>query len=100
MSRSYKKTPRSGDTKKKFFKNYANRVLRRDKSEDAVLNHKSYRKRYCSYDICDYETVGETFEQHWRRELKYWHNYGKYRGEPFPDRSESLKEYNKWYKRK
>ena len=65
MSRSYKKTPRSGDTKDKFFKRYANRRLRRRKL-DIDLQHKSYKKDFCSYDICDYETVGTSFEEFWR----------------------------------
>ena len=42
MSRSYKKTPRSGDQKDKFFKTYANRKLRRDKFHN--LQHNSYKK--------------------------------------------------------
>ena len=99
MSRSYKKTPRSGDTKDKFFKQYANRRLRRKKL-DIDLQHKSYRKDFCSYDICDYETVGTSFEEFWRDRVKWWHSWRRYRGEPYPTREEAKKDYVRWYKRK
>lgn len=99
MSRSYKKTPRSGDTKDKFFKRYANRRLRRKKL-DIDLQHKSYKKDFCSYDICDYETVGTSFEEFWRDRVKWWYMRGQYRNESFPTREETWKEYNHWYKRK
>lgn len=99
MSRSYKKTPRSGDTKDKFFKRYANRRLRRRKL-DIDLQHKSYKKDFCSYDICDYETVGTSFEEFWRDRVKWWHKWRQYRNEPFPTREEAWKDYNRWYKRK
>lgn len=95
MSRSYKKTPRSGDTKDKFFKRYANRRLRRRKL-DIDLQHKSYKKDFCSYDICDYETVGTSFEEFWRDRVKKWHS-GRIH---FPTREEAWKDYNRWYKRK
>ena len=61
MSRSYKKTPRSGDQKDKFFKTYANRKLRRDKFHN--LQHNSYKKNFCSYDICDYEWTHYSFKR-------------------------------------
>ena len=99
MSRSYKKTPRSGDTKDKFFKRYANRRLRRRKL-DIDLQHKSYKKDFCSYDICDYETVGTSFENFWRDRVKWWHSWRRYHNEPFPIREEAWKDYNRWYKRK
>ena len=92
MSRSYKKTPRSGDTKDKFFKNYANRKLRRNKFHN--LQHKSYKKNFCSYDICDYETICKTFEEWWQLRLKSWY-CGGYQYRPFPSREE---EYRNWYK--
>lgn len=68
MSRSYKKTPRCGDTKDKFFKKYANRKVRRNNTNH--YNHKSYKKLSCSWDICDYETVGRTFEEYWKKLYK------------------------------
>ena len=88
MSRSYKKTPRCGDTKNKFFKRYANHRLRRKKLE-IDLQHKSYKKDFYTYYICDFETVGTSFNIFWRS-----------RKNSFPTREEALKTYNKWYKRK
>ena len=99
MSRSYKKTPRSGDTKDKFFKRYANRRLRRRKL-DIDLQHKSYKKDFCSYDICDYESVGTSFENFWRDRVKWWHSIRRHYDEPYPNREDALKDYNRWYKRK
>ena len=51
MSRSYKKTPRSGDRKDKYFKRYANRRLRRMSLEHLDLKGKSYKKIFCSWNI-------------------------------------------------
>ena len=98
MSRSYKKTPRCGDTKNKFIKKYANRVLRRQKLT-SDLQHNSYKKNYCSYDICDYDEVGTSFETFWSRRVNSWHNWF-HRYEPFPNREEAYKEWMRWYKRK
>ena len=97
MSRSRKKTPRSGDRKNKYMKRLANRRLRHS---DEIFNHKSYRKYSCSYDICDYETIGLTFEEYWRLELRFWHKYGKFLGRDYPNKEEARKYYEKWYLRK
>lgn len=99
MSRSYKKTPRCGDTKDKFFKRYANRRLRRKKL-DIDLQHKSYKKDFRSYYICHYETVGPSFEEFWCNRVKWWHSWRKYYNDPFPTKEEAWKDYNHWYKRK
>lgn len=99
MSRSYKKTPRSGEQKDKYFKRYANRRLRRKKL-DINLKNKTYRKDFCYYDICDYETVGMTFERFYQKRLKFWHMYHRFYGEPYPTREEAKKDYNRWFKRK
>lgn len=97
MSRSYKKTPRSGDRKDKFFKKYANRVVRRDKYNN--LQYNAYRKKFCRWDICDYEDVGTTFEQFWRRCIRSWYLWGHY-NEPYPTREQAYEDYCRWYKRK
>ena len=68
MSRSYKKTPYCGP-KSKAMKKYANRVLRRD--NDTYQNG-SYKKRFCSYDICDYKFF-ETFEEYFESRVRQWH---------------------------
>lgn len=99
MSRSYKKTPRSGDTKDKFFKKYANRKIRRKKLS-TNLQHKTYKKDFCHYYICDYELVGTSFEEFYRNRIKIWHQFRKYYNEPYPTREESLKDYYRWFKRK
>lgn len=51
MSRSYKKHPCCKD-KNKGMKQIANRRVRRGKYN--IPSGKSYKKYFCSYDICDY----------------------------------------------
>ena len=97
MSRSYKKTPRCGDTKDKFFKKYANRKVRRNNANH--YNHNSYKKLSCSWDICDYETVGRTFEEYWKQTLDYWYQFG-YKHEHYPSYEEEYRQWFKWYKAK
>ena len=63
MSRSYKKVPYSGDKKDKFMKNYANRILRRNKY--LVLNNKSYKKNFEKWNICDYYFI-ENFKSYFK----------------------------------
>ena len=100
MSRSYKKTPRSGDQKDREMKRAANRKFRRNKNFDETLNHKQYRKYFCSYDICDYETIGETFEEYWHSLVRQWHMWRRDYGFPYPDREQAKKDYDKWFIRK
>lgn len=99
MSRSYKHTPRSGQQKNKFCKRYANRRLRRLPIDEPPLNNRSYRKHYCYYDICDYETVGTSFEQYWVDLVKSWHEW-LWQYEPYPDREKAYQEYRRWFIRK
>ena len=98
MSRSFKHTPRSGDTKDKFFKRYANRKVRR-LPIDEHLKGNTYKKVFCQYDICDYETVGISFEQYWESLVKRWYNW-EWRYSEFPDREEAYQEYCRWFIRK
>ena len=100
MSRSYKHTPRSGDTKDRDMKRAANRKFRHNRNYDEMLDHKQYRKHFCSYDICDYETVGETFDQFWHHLVGEWHRWQKDFGIPFPDKEKAKKDYDKWFIRK
>ena len=100
MSRSYKKTPRAGDKKNKFFKKYSNHRIRHRSVEDHDLNYGAYKKASCSWNICDFETVGITFEQYWRSVLRSWHRFGKGVGMPYPNRDEEYREYRRWYIRK
>ena len=100
MSRSYKRTPRSGQQKDKFFKNYANRRLRRLPTDEHPYNNCTYKKVSCSWNICDYEDVGTSFEQYWERLVKSWHQWRTYNNIPLPSREQAYEEYCRWYKRK
>ena len=53
MSRSYKKHPvcKEPNRQKRYWKQAANRRIRRRQD---VLNHRSYRKAFCSWMINDY----------------------------------------------
>ena len=99
MSRSYKRTPRSGDTKDKFFKRYANRKVRRLPIDEHPKGN-TYKKIFCQYDICDYETVGTSFEQYWESLVKSWHRWKSECGLPYPNRDEAYQEYCRWFLRK
>ncbi len=100
MSRSYKHTPRAGDTKDKFYKKYANRRVRRLPLDELPLRNKSYKKVTCSWNICDYETIATSFEQYWDSLVKSWYRWKCYYGYPFPDRDEAYQEYCRWFLRK
>ena len=99
MSRSYKHTPRSGDQKDRFFKKYANRKVRRLPIDEHPLKGNIYKRVFCHYEICDFETVGISFEQYWERLVKRWHEW-EWRYCPFPDREEAYQEYCRWFIRK
>ena len=96
MSRSYKHTPRCGDTKSKYGKRLANHAVRRKGVPDAFPQYAGYKKLFESWNICDYERVGESFGRYcasaeqWRR----------LRGQPLPNRDEIREEYERWFIRK
>ena len=100
MSRSYKKTPKSGDENDKVYKKYANRKVRRLPLEEPTLKRKAYRKVSCSWDICDYKEVGTTFEEYWNGLLKSWLTWGRNYGIPYPNREQAYKDYLRWFIRK
>ena len=100
MSRSYKHTPRAGDRKDRYYKKYANRRVRRLTPDELPKSGKGYKKVFCHYDICDYETVGITFEEYWEGLVESWHRWRKYYGRPYPDRDEAYKDYCRWFLRK
>ena len=80
MSRSYKKHPciKESSPHTKYGKKFANRKVR--KSEE-TLQHKDYKKQYCSWEISDYrfymtrkEVISEFFasrakEYHWMKQF-------------------------------
>lgn len=99
MSRSYKHTPYCGDKKNRFMKRYANHIVRRNKLKEVYPNYAGYKRAMDSWDICDYKTVGETFEQFYAREIRWWHSW-RYTHKAYPDRKECRKQYEKWFLRK
>ena len=95
MSRSYKRTPRSGDSKDKFFKKAYNKRLRKLPFE-CDLNWCAYKKHNQWYEICDYETVGISFEDYWRHLKRRFQNCPEALG----TKEEAYKEYLQWFIRK
>jgi hypothetical protein len=99
MSRSYKHTPYCGDTKDRAMKRAANRKVRRalKRDLDMDLSYKSYKKYFCSYDICDYYFLYPYgFEQFYQDEIKHWYNW-MHRYEEFPDKEKIQQYFRKWY---
>ena len=96
ISRSYKRTPRCGDKKDKYLKNYANRRLRQYPINKPPLNNCTYKKYNCQWDICDYDSVGISFERYWRRLKCRFHD----RPDLLGTKEEAYKEYIKWFIRK
>ena len=101
MSRSYKKHAYCGDKKDKELKRLANHRVRQylKRNSEVSLKPSQFKHLFESWEICDYETVGETFEQHWKFVVSSWHRW-RYRYEPFPDREEEYRKWYKWYKAK
>ena len=95
MSRSYKKTPRCGQQKDKFFKRYENHRLRSLPLEH-TLNYGAYKKHGEGWNICDYETVGISFERYWYCLKKRFHR----RPDLMGTKEEAYRDYLKWYIRK
>jgi hypothetical protein len=71
------------------------RALKRDLDMD--LSYKSYKKYFCSWDICDYYTLYPYgFEQFYHQKVDNWHHWWYWLDE-FPDRDKSYQEFRKWY---
>lgn len=96
MSRSYKKTPRAGDTKDKFYKRYANKLIRKNKYE--LYQHKNFKRVFCSWNICDYQSI-MSFEEFYEDMIEQWFRW-RYNYEPFPDKKEAYQRWRRWYKMK
>ena len=96
MSRSYKHTPRSGKQKDKYFKRYSNRKVRRLPIDEHPSKGKTYKKVLHDYSICDYETVGISFEEYWRHLKRRFGNCPNLLG----TKEEAYREYIKWFIRK
>ena len=81
MSRSYKKHPylKESSQHTKYGKKFANRTVR---NSDDTLQHRDYKKQYCSWEISDYkfymtkqEVIDGFFasrneEYHWMKKFK------------------------------
>lgn len=98
MSRSFKKTPRAGDMKSKFYKAYSNRRLRRRKvnEEETELTNNSYKKYNNSWNICDYEITHLTFEEYWEEIVQNC----LMNNSELPSKEKAHKVYYKVYRRK
>lgn len=83
MSKSYKKHP-FYKYKNKGMKQIANRKIRRNNND--IPSGKSYKKYFCSYDICDYVSY-QSFSEFIKSYKKYHRDI------------KSIKElYRKWYR--
>lgn len=96
MSRSYKKHPRCGFRKDKFYKRYANVKVRKNARD--ILSHNYYKKLLSSYFICDYESF-LPFEDYWKIIIENYNNYW-FKKKSCPDKKEIYLEWYKEYKRK
>lgn len=99
MSRSYKHTPYCGDSKSRFMKRYANKVVRRQKLMHN-FQYSAYKKAFCSWNICDYYTIEtRNFEIYYKSRLNQV-NKSWFKEIGIPSKEEYWQEYQKWYIRK
>ena len=72
MSRSYREPwyidGYKGSPRRQFFKNYANRRVRRKSPYEEIANGGSYKRYTDPYDICDFK---------WRWDPEPWVYWGK-----------------------
>lgn len=96
MSRSYKKTPYSGDHKGKWKKRRANEKVRNwfKRNLDANISRGDFRKIQNPWDICDFYSI-TTFKEYWQWELNWYEQHKNLYNLPKPDKKKS---YRKWYK--
>ena len=95
MSRSYKKTPYSGDRKNKEGKRHANREFRSKIDRlgiDEEIPPSLHRKLSETWNICDYSEICSLPE--WLKNRKRSRDW---RGEEFDEDDETLK-WKKWFK--
>lgn len=69
MSRSYKRHPITKDKNSKFGKRLAVKAVRKD---DGISNGKSYKKKFCSWNICDYRIYEGSLEKSLCKWKKHW----------------------------
>lgn len=99
MSRSYKHTPYWGDKKSKDMKRFANhRVRQLLKNPENSLSYNSYKKCFCSWNICEYYTIyPKGFYSYYFNELDSWHSGGRM---VYPEIKQAKKEFKLHYLRK
>lgn len=87
MSRSYKKPWMTDNgSRRLFFKNYANRVIRRKSIDFEIADGNAYRKHFDQYSICDYKFSYNPFP-------RVYYNYRT--GEPEWVEPEPIYKYNR-----
>lgn len=93
MSKSYKKTPWSGDKKGKWKKRRASKVVRRylKRHPEYLCQRMQYKKIYCSRYICDYGFL-YPWEEHWTYVQE--ENSHVHANEPKRSKED---EYRQWY---
>ena len=70
MSRSWKNVYGDSD-RNPFMKNQANRRVRKISVNDSIPDGCSYKKYFCSYDICDFKSFDYT-ERQFRDTFRRW----------------------------
>ena len=103
MSRSYKKTPYSGDNKGKAKKRIANKKVRSwfKRNPDAKISRGDFRKIQNPWDICDYCTKFESFEEWWEWEQAWYSELKSIRPNlKEPNKKKSYRDSYKGYKMK
>ena len=100
MGRSYTRTPYSGERQNQEDKRLANKRVRQQlKLADELPQGSSYRKMYESWNIRDYGWKS-TWREYWNHQLKFWHTWGRWQGQEFPDREQAYWDWYKYYKMK
>ena len=95
MSRSYKKASYYGDKKGKDIKRIANHIVRNYlKDINKILPRSSFKKVFCSYDICDYGWL-QSWEEYWEDCLRSYKEHPEWYKKPLNKKEE----YRSWYKR-
>ena len=97
MSRSYKKTPYTGDTKGKDKKHLANSKVRaRLRDHDYELaDGGAFKKIYEQYEICDYGWI-MTWPEYWHAQVDSYERYGG----DYPNKKQEYRKWIKWYRSK
>ena len=99
MSRSYKRTPWSGDVKGKDKKRQANSKVRMFlKDPENEIQNSDFKKVSESWDICDYGWT-TSWEEYWENCLKRYEKYPSLYKKP-PNEKEEYRRWYKWFKMK